>query len=208
MQSALTQCGVQLVSVADINKASALIDGEPFEAIFLDGPNLGASGDELERRVLNSSPNKKATVVMLTDYHQDTLRARLEHQDSTFVMERPFSVEQFQGLLNAGHVHVPPVVRKHARVPYNGHVVCDTEHEEFTALAETLSEGGAGLLVSGDVTMDTEWVVSFTLPGNNDVIEAKGRVRRISETQVGLSFAKLHDDDLERIRQYVASQLH
>jgi c-di-GMP-binding flagellar brake protein YcgR len=103
-------------------------------------------------------------------------------------------------------VHVPQVHRKHVRAPFHGHVVCDTEHEEFTALAETLSEGGLGLLVSGDVTMDTEWVVTFSLPGSKDVIEAKGRVRRTSETQVGLSFAKIHETDRESIRQYVASQ--
>lgn len=206
MNHALTQCGVDMVSVADLNKASALIDGEAFEAIFLDGPNLGAAGVDLETRVQTSARNGKTSVVTLTDYQQNTLRARLEHQDSTFVMDRPFNVEQFQGLLTAGHVHVPQVLRKHIRVPYHGQVVCDTEHEEFTAVAETISEGGLGLLVSGDVTMDTEWVVTFTLPGSKDMIEAKGRVRRTSETQVGLSFAKIHEADRDAIHRYAASQ--
>jgi hypothetical protein len=38
------------------------------------------------------------------------------------------------------------------------------------------------------------------------MIEAKGRVRRTSETQVGLSFSKIHDSDRAKIQKYVSQQ--
>jgi len=206
MKQALASFGVQLVAVSEPTNANQLIDDETFDAVLLDGPNLGAAAPALEERVHNSARNHNAAVIMLSDYQPGILRAKLENDETTFVLDQPFNAQQLQGLLTAGHVNLPPVQRKFTRVPFNANVLCDTDHEEFTALAETLSEGGIGLLVSGDVTMDTEWVISFVIPGATEMIEAKGRVRRTSETQVGLSFSKMHESDRVKIQQYVSQQ--
>jgi CheY-like chemotaxis protein len=204
MEQAFVSLGAQLVAISETGKASQLIEDETFDAVLLDGPSLGRAGLILEERLHHSARNHNTEVIVLSDYHHDILRAKLKQGDATFVLDQPFIAEQLRGLLCAGRVNVPPVQRKFVRVPFQAHVLCDTQHEEFTALAETLCEGGIGLLVCGDVTMYTEWVVCFTLPNSTEILEAKGRVRRTSETQVGLSFSSIHDCDRVKIQEYVS----
>ncbi len=204
MKQAFVPLGAHLVAISEIGKASHLIEEETFDAVLLDGPNLGLAGLALEERLRNSARNHNTEVIVLSDYHHDILRAKLQQGDATFVLDQPFIAEQLRGLLCAGHVNLPPVSRKFVRVPFQTHVLCDTQNEEFTALAETLGEGGIGLLVCGDVTMDTEWVVCFTLPNSTEIVEAKGRVRRTSETQVGLSFSRIRDANRVKIQEYIS----
>ena len=204
---ALAHAGVQLTSASGLDQAIEKIDREKFEAIFFDSKTIGSYCDSLERRIHQSATNSKASIIVLCEDEKDhTLRAHPETSEDTFLIYKPFDAQQILGVLNASHAHVKRVERKFARASLRVQIHVDTQHEQFTGLCDSLSEGGMNLLVSGDVTLDTEWVVSFTLPGGVQLIEAAGRVRRINEANVALSFEKLHDDGRALIRKFVASK--
>lgn len=205
---AFAHAGVQLTSASGLDQAIEKIDHEKFEAIFFDS-TVGNDCEGLEQRIQQSKVNSKAPIIVLRHDEDECVRAQAETSEDTFLIYKPFDAHQLLGILSASHADIPRVKRRYARVPVGTHVQVDTQHEQFTALADSLSEGGMNLLVSGDVTLDTQWVVAFTLPGNEKLIEASGRVRRTNEANVALSFDKLHDEGRELIRTFVeAKQQH
>jgi DNA-binding NtrC family response regulator len=203
---ALANAGVQLISASGLDQAIEKIDHEKFEAIFFDSKTIGEYCDSLEHRIHQSRDNKQASIIVLRENDEMSVRAYPEASPDTFLIYKPFDAQQLLGILSASHANTKRVERRYERVTMRMQVHVDTQHEEFTALADSLSEGGMNLLVSGDVTLDTEWIVSFTLPGGVHLIEASGRVRRVNEANVALSFEKLHEDGRALIRSYVASK--
>jgi DNA-binding NtrC family response regulator len=203
---ALAHAGVQLTSASGLDQAIDRIDHEQFAAIFFDSKTIGSYCDSLERRIHQSEVNSKASIIVLRENDEVSLRAYPETSKDTFLLYKPFDAQQLLGVLNASHATTRRPQRKFERVTLRMQVQVDTQHEQFIGLADSLSEGGMNLLVSGDVTLDTQWIVSFTLPGGVQLVEASGRVRRTNEANVALSFEGLHDDGRALIRSFVAAK--
>jgi DNA-binding NtrC family response regulator len=203
---AFAQAGVQLASASGFDQAMAKIDNEKFDAIFCDSRTIGTHSDSLETRVHRSQENGKAPIIVLCENEADSVRAHPDTSEDTYVLYKPFDAQQLLSVLSASNARIPRAQRKHDRMTVRMQVRVDTQHEQFVGLADSLSEGGMNLLVSGDVTLDTEWVVSFTLPGNVELIEASGRVRRTNEANVALSFEKIRDESRALIRRFVAAK--
>ena len=77
-----------------------------------------------------------------------------------------------------------------------------------------ISVGGMFLFTQEPFPKDTEFKISFTLPGAPQAIEARGKVvwkresRQAADRQagMGLRFIEIKDADRERIRAFVESQ--
>ena len=99
--------------------------------------------------------------------------------------------------------------RKTERTQLVVRVEYSTVDEFFSEFSRDINQGGLFIETSRPLSLGSEVMMRFNLPGGDQTIETVGHVVRISlgdheePPGMGLEFEQLHDDDRVRIDQLV-----
>jgi CheY-like chemotaxis protein len=109
--------GIQVVTMADSREASARLEREKFDGIFVDVRMPHMDGFELTTHVRASRSNSGIPIVMLTGLNDVQAMRQAFKVGVTFFLNKPFTREQVTRLLKAARGAMLREKRRYARLP-------------------------------------------------------------------------------------------
>jgi CheY-like chemotaxis protein len=188
----------------EVRTALDLVNRQKFDAVTVD-LTMGQHATDILRETRSSAPNRTAVAFAISstlDQSADAFRA-----GSSFVMERPLSLESIRRTLHAAHGLILRERRRYFRCPIAIPVSIQQEGAA-PVYGETIdiSEGGMALRLLTPLTPGVEGIVQFTLPRTPVPIRVEARICRCNEKgQAGLHFQSLSARDNSELQQWVAS---
>ena len=203
MGEILSSPEVEVRPVSDSEVASALVETQRFDGIFIDLEMPKVHGLELARRIRESSWNQSTPIVIVTGISGvETMKQGFD-AGGTFFLEKPIERHKLLRLLRAVRGAMFQNRRGFVRVPLHTQVVCQSKGATMTGMSFNISRSGmlfeAPSLRSGDQVK-----VSFNLPGTTVTVDALATVVRIDERQrAGVRFLKVNEAGRNGIRDLV-----
>jgi CheY-like chemotaxis protein len=189
----------------EVRTALELVNRQKFDAVTVD-LTMGQHATDILRETRSSAANRTAVAFAISstlDQSADAFRA-----GSSFVMERPLSLDSIRRTLHAAHGLILRERRRYFRCPIAIPVSVQQEGA-VPVYGETIdiSEGGMALRLLTPLTPGAEGIVQFTLPRTPVPIRAQAKIRRCDEKgQAGLQFESLSARDNSELQQWVAGR--
>ena len=124
MVEVLTSLGVEVRPIADSQLATAVINAEKFDGIFLDLLMPKPDGFELARQVRRSSWNRRTPIVIVTAREDPTTMQEAFAAGGTFFLQKPVDRRKLIRLLNSTRGTMLEERRRYKRVSVHTEVVC------------------------------------------------------------------------------------
>lgn len=204
MLAALSSCGVDVAPASDSRQATALIEQEKFDSIFLDVDLPDEDGIELARRIRQSARNRTTPVVAVSEPTRSTAQAEALSAGATFFVPKPLDVNTLMRLYETVHGRPRPDARNAPRVTLSVAVEVDTGAATAYGTSSNVSE--SGMLLQAACPLNTGDCVrlAFRLPGQTRPVEVVASVvRSESGGQAGVEFAWMSDEDRRRVGELV-----
>jgi CheY-like chemotaxis protein len=188
--------------LADSQIAAVLVNQEKFDGIFLDLEIPNLNGFALAQEVRASSRNKTTPIVIVTGRDDRETMQQAFATGANVFLQKPVDRHKLAMLFRAVRGTMVENRRRYARVPLQTEITCNVGSKVSHGRTWNLSQGGiqveAGHLRRGDKVC-----VSFRLPSSGVTIDAIGTVVWETETRQGIQFAKLTNEALQAIRQFI-----
>jgi len=187
----------------ELRTALDLVNRQKFDAVTVD-LSLGPQATAILRQARSSAANRTVVAFAISstlDQSADAFRA-----GSSFVLERPLSLDSIRRTLHAAHGLILRERRRYFRCPIAVPVSVQQEGAS-PVYGETsdISEEGMALRLLTPLTRGAEGMVQFTLPNTPVPIRAEAKVCWCSDTgQAGLHFESLSPADNSKLQQWVA----
>jgi ActR/RegA family two-component response regulator len=189
----------------EVRTALDLVNRQKFDAVTVD-LSLGQPATAILREARLSAANRTAVAFAISstfDQSADAFRA-----GSSFVLERPLSLDSIRRTLHAAHGLILRERRRYFRCPIAIPVSVQQEGSA-PVFGETIdiSEGGMALRLLTPLAPGAEGIVQFTLPLTPVSIRANAKICRCNEKgQAGLQFQSLSARDNSELQQWVAGK--
>ena len=111
MDEVLTSLKAEVRALSDSEQASALVNQERFDGIFVDLQMPGVDGFELARQVRKSSWNKSAPIVVVTGHDNAKIMQEAFAAGATFFLQKPVDRQRLTKSHSREDVGEPPAIR-------------------------------------------------------------------------------------------------
>ena len=208
IREVFTLHGISVRVLQDPRELDGLVEGEKFDAVFMDLATPRLDGFEFIRRIRQSSSNRSTPIVLLPQ-RLDT-RARLEafSAGGTFFLEKPLDRTKLTRLLRSTRGTMLEERRRYMRVPLHSDVECRANEREIRGTAVNVSRDG--ILFHGDGTLKRGQLVklAFTVEERKPALHATGVVARVDENRrLGVRFVPNYPEDAKMIQDFIDKQL-
>ena len=189
----------------EVRTALDLVNRQKFDAVTVD-LSLGQHATAVLRETRLSAANRTAVAFAISstlDQSADAFRA-----GSSFVLERPLSLDSIRRTLHTAHGLILRERRRYFRCPIAIPVSIQQEGAA-PVYGETIdiSEGGMALRLLTPLTPGVEGIVQFTLPCTPVRIRAEAKICRCDERgKAGLHFGSLSARDNSELQRWVAGR--
>ena len=190
----------------DVGTALALVKGQKFDAVTID-LSLGRDAASILEETRQSPANRAAIAFAISSTPEQSSAAF--HAGSSFVLERPLSMDTIRRTLHAAHGMILRERRRYFRCPVKVPASIRQEGSANQIFGETsdVSEGGMALHMLMPLKVGTDGMVQFTLPETFTLIRAEAKVIRCDDNgQAGVEFLALSDRDNSQLQQWVAKK--
>jgi len=179
----------------DSEDASALIEKERFDGIFLDLDTSKTHGLKLVKRIRKSSCNKSTAIIAITGDRKRRTIQSVFHEGANFFLEKPIERRRLLRLFKA--------VRGFACISFRAEITYKSRGVSARGISSNLSLEGivfeAPQLRSGDAVR-----LSFRLPSTNVLVDALGKVVRLDEgNRAGVRFIDVNETAKHAIRELI-----
>jgi len=192
-----------VLPLSDSRKATAVIDHERFDGIFLDLEMPHVNGFQLAQKVRQSSLNKSTPVVIVTGREERDTMHQSFSTGATFFLQKPVDRQKLTSLYRTVRGPIFENRRRYLRVPLQTAVTCRVGHKDLRGRTWNISQGGIQLEVDG-LKMGDSVHLSFRLPNSSAVIDALGDVAWTKDDRQGIHFTKMGLQNQEEIRDFIA----
>ncbi|HET9281247.1 MAG TPA: response regulator [Candidatus Angelobacter sp.] len=199
----LASTDAEVRPMSDSEEASALVEKERFDGIFLDLQMPKVHGRELVKRIRESSCNKSTAIIVITgDRGRRTMQSVFK-EGATFFLEKPIDRHRLLRLFRAVRGTLSYNRRQFARISFRAEVTYESKGVVARGISSNLSLGGilfeAPQLRSGDAVR-----LSFRLPSTNVLVDALGKVVRVDERhRAGVRFIDVNETAKNAIQELV-----
>jgi len=198
---------VDVLGLRDAREASALIEKERFDGIFLDLTMPGLNGLQLAGRIRGSLHNATTPIVVITG-RGDSAAAMKEafSVGAHFFLAKPLDRDKLRRLLKSTHGSLLRERQRHRRVPLNVQISCSVGPRTLAGTALQISEQGLVFDLKDAVQPGDVVRVAFHLPPSSGAVEAMGVITPAGgERSTTCQFRKMDDASREAVRKFVAS---
>ena len=200
--------GISVRVMHDAVEATALLDGEKFDAVFtgMEMPRL--NGLDFIRQIRQSSWNKNTPIVVIPERGETQSRLEAFQAGGTFFLEKPLDRTLFTRLLRTTRPAIAEERRRSVRIPLVTLVTCRTGSHEFTGLSSNISRDGICFQSDGSLRRGHRIELSFALQPHQPPLSAIGVVTRTDLSHAaGVRFIPMEPDDAQRIRNFISKQV-
>jgi ActR/RegA family two-component response regulator len=189
----------------EVRTALDLVNRQKFDAVTVD-LTLGQHATAILRETRSSPANRTAVAFAISstlDQSADAFRA-----GSSFVLERPLSLDSIRRTLHAAHGLILRERRRYFRCPISIPVSVQQEGAS-PVYGETtdISEGGMAVHLLTPLKPGVEGTAQFTLPNTPVPIRAQANICWCDEKgHAGLQFQSLSARDNSELQQWVAGK--
>jgi CheY-like chemotaxis protein len=178
--------------------------------VILDLLMPGMDGDEVCRKIKSSPLTNTIPIIMVSSSQTAELRERCYAAGCDAFVPKPLKRDE---LLDAIEKTIVIAKRRFARIPT--HLLANVTHDGKARQlwVHTISRGGVFLEADPPPPVDAELDVTFSLPGVDEKIKAKARVRwqgtvrEDSPSGVGCQFIEIEEPLADIIGNYVNEKL-
>ena len=189
----------------EVRTALELVNRQKFDAVTVD-LTMGQHATDILRETRSSAANRTAVAFAISstlDQSADAFRA-----GSSFVLERPLSLDSIRRTLHAAHGMILRERRRYFRCPI---AIPVSIQQEGTApvYGETsdISEDGMALRVLTPLKPGIEGIVQFTLPNTPAPVRVEAKVCHCDEKgQAGVHFESLSPRDSLELQRWIAGK--
>jgi len=199
----LSSTDAEVRPMSDSEEASALIETERFDGIFLDLQMPKVHGRELVKRIRESSCNKSTAIIVITGNRERRTMQSVFKEGATFFLEKPIDRPRLLRLFRAVRGTLSNNRRQFVRISFRAEVTYECKGLVARGVSSNLSLGGilfeAPQLRGGDAVR-----LSFRLPSTNVLVDALGKVVRVDErNRAGVRFIDVNEAAKQAIRELV-----
>lgn len=205
LRLALEEMGYEVAALANGGDAIQRVDGEKFNAAFVDASMPNIDGFRVIRYIRSSPSNSAIPIIMLTGFDDvQTMRAGFE-AGITFFQPKPVDREKLAGLLRPLEAAMLREKRSYVRLPVKTEVLCKYAGEDFVCPSVNVSEGGMLMDGAPAVPPGKFVTLSFTLPGSSGTVNAHAVTLRAGPgSLMAVQFVGLAAGDLKAVQNYIA----
>jgi DNA-binding response OmpR family regulator len=198
---------VEVLGLRDPREASALIEKERFDGIFLDLTMPGLNGVELAGRIRASHHNSTTPIVVITG-RGDSGAAMKEafSAGAHFFLAKPLDRQKLRHLLKSTRGSLLRERRSNRRVPLTVDICCCAGTRTFNGMTSQISEQTVVFHLNDTLQLGEAVYVAFRLPASSRAVEGMGTIVPTDDVgSTACQFKKLDDVAREAVRVYVAS---
>jgi DNA-binding response OmpR family regulator len=204
--STLTAEGVDVLGLRDAREASALIQKQIFDGIFLDLTMPGLNGIELTGLIRSSIHNATTPVVVITGREDTAAMKEAFSAGAHFFLSKPLDVAKLRCLIRSTSGTLLRERRRNRLVSLSVAVSCRAGSRSFAGTTSQISE--QGLICRLDDSPRTGELVQldFCLPSSAKAIEVLSMIVRTDDRHsTACQFKDLAGAAREAVQGFVAS---
>jgi CheY-like chemotaxis protein len=199
----LSSVEAEVRPMSDSEDASALVEQERFDGIFLDLQMPKVHGLELVKRIRESSCNKSTAIIVITGDRERRTMQSVFNQGATFFLEKPIDRHRLLRLFRAVRGTLSYNRRQSARISFQADVTYQSKGVTARGTSSNLSLGGI-LFEAPQLRIGDAVRLSFRLPSTNVLVDALGKVVRVDErNRAGVRFIDVNEKAKHAIRELV-----
>jgi CheY-like chemotaxis protein len=211
LKKQLETLGCDVLELTDSRLASARLEDEKVDGLFVDVRMPHVDGFSLTRKIRMSKLNRRVPIVMLTGMDDaETMRKGFD-AGANFFLGKPFTRERVYKLMGATRGAMMREKFRYARLSFATGVDCTlggTPPKQFRSGSLNISEGGMMLNSTGGLKIGQELEITFSLPNCANAIKTRALVVREEEpSTMGIQFLKLSDRDGLDLQGYISARL-
>jgi CheY-like chemotaxis protein len=207
MHEVLTSLKVEVRALHDSTEATALVNRERFDGIFVDLQMPKTDGFELASHIRASSWNKSAPIIIVTAEDDPKAMQKAFSCGATFFLRKPVDRQRLTNLFNASRGKMLENRRQFVRVSLHTEVTWELGNQTFRGQSSNISQGGMLFDVGRRIEPGTAIRLSFRLPGRELKIDARAIVARVDEKlRAGIRFSQIGARESELIRELLVQE--
>lgn len=203
LEASLRVMGAEPVTVTDGKQATALVNKEKFDGVFLAWDLPGVNAEALCRQIRESKSNSTMPIAMLSQQNDARSIAAGFKAGATFCISKPVGPRELTRLLNATRGAMLAERRRYARVALPTPVVCKWGGKTVNGQGVNLSATGVLVTLSPAPEEKARVELEFKLPKREATMKVAGDVVRVIGNQVAIQFHQIPDDQQDHLRKYV-----
>jgi DNA-binding response OmpR family regulator len=196
---------VEVFGFRDPRQASALIEEERFDGVFLDLNMPGVDGLALAKRIRNSVLNATTPIVVITGSDDSAAMKDAFSAGAHFFLAKPIDLTKVRRLVNATY---GTLLREHSRnrgVALAVPLCCRAGSGSFRGTTSEISERSLHFRIKAILQPGELVHLGFSLPGSARAIEAMGAVVRSDDDgHTRCQLTKVDDGAQAALREFVA----
>ena len=174
LRPALETIAVNIEVCTDFRLGHDLLSKRKFDAVIIDCDDL-PNGSDLLKSLRQTQGNSKAVAFAVVNGRTTTQDAF--HSGANFVLQKPVTPMHAGRCFNAALNFMVRERRRYFRYPLEMPLRSGLpNHQEMTATATNLSEGGMAIRLLGKLPKDSFVQLRFTLPEVNSSIQLEGQI--------------------------------
>jgi len=201
----LTSQDHDVIGLRDPWEASALVEEEKFDGIFLDLTMPRVDGLALTRRIRGSLRNATTPIVIITGRADSAAMKEAFAAGAQFFLAKPIDLTKLQHLVNVTRGSMLREHLRHRQIPLAVEISCRAESGSFTGMTSEVGEEQLVFRLDGSLHPKEMVRVAFRLPTSPCPIEALGEVARIDDGgRASCKITKVDNVAREALRAFVA----
>jgi CheY-like chemotaxis protein len=189
--------------IGDSEKASALVNQEKFDGIFLDLEMPKLNGFDLARLIRTSPRNRSTPIIIVTGRDERQTMKETFALGATFFLQKPVDRQKLSMLFRTVSGGMLQNRRKYARAPLNIDVTCTVGSKTLRGVSWNISQGGMQVEVGGLQEKDAVQL-SLKLPSSGVALDVAGVVVWANAMRQGIQFTSERAPAQHAIRQFIA----
>jgi CheY-like chemotaxis protein len=189
--------------IGDSEKASALVNQEKFDGIFLDLEMPKLNGFDLARLIRTSPRNKSTPIIIVTGRDERQTMKETFALGATFFLQKPVDRQKLSMLFRTVSGGMLQNRRKYLRAPLNVNVACIVGSKTLRGVSWNISQGGMQVEVGGLQEKDAVQL-SLKIPSSGVALDVAGVVVWANAMRQGIQFTSESAQAQRAIRQFLA----
>jgi CheY-like chemotaxis protein len=203
MTEVFVSLNAEVHPIGDSEKASALVNQEKFDGIFLDLEMPKLNGFDLARLIRTSPRNKSTPIIIVTGRDERQTMKETFALGATFFLQKPVDRQKLSMLFRTVSGGMLQNRRKYVRAPLNIDVTCTVGSKTLRGVSWNISQGGMQVEVGGLQEKDAVQL-SLKLPSSGVALDVAGVVVWANAMRQGIQFTSERAPAQHAIRQFIA----
>src|SRR5208282_444933 len=206
LRPALEKISVAVQICAETQPGSELLAKHKFDAVIIDCDDM-QNGFHLLQSLRHTQSNTRSVSFAVVNGKTTTQQAF--QSGANFVLQKPLTPLHASRCFHAALNFMVRERRRYFRHPVDMPLrISFPTHQEMTATATNLSEGGMAIRVIGKLPRDAQAQFRFTLPGVQTSLELKGEVAWADGTgHAGIRFIEVPQSSQYQLEKWLTDRL-